>query len=118
MPAARPVRLRRPQGRRARHAALPAAEPARPASPTRPRLGAEDQPDLALEGGILGLLGAAVRPARTPPPPPSPPVPATRKEAARRGRSRCPPRAHRATLPPAGNPRTRRNRQKPARHDQ
>ena len=116
MPAARPVRLRRPQGRRARHAALPAAEPARPASPPRPRLGAEDQPDLALEGGILGLLGAAVRPARTRLTSHS--VPATRKEAARRGRSRCPPRAHRATLPPAGNPRTRQNRQKPARHDQ
>src|SRR6266699_450732 len=63
--AARPVRLRRPQGRRAGHAALPVAEPARPAGPPRPRPRAEDQPDLALEGGIPGLLAAAVRPART-----------------------------------------------------
>ncbi len=38
---------------------------ARPAGPPRPRPGAEDQPDVALEGGIPGLLAAAVRPART-----------------------------------------------------
>jgi hypothetical protein len=44
---------------------LPAAEPARPASPPRPRPRAEDQPDLALERGVPGLLAAAVRPART-----------------------------------------------------
>ena len=31
---------------------------------------------------------------------------------------RGPPRAHRATPPPTGNPRTRQNRRKPARHDQ
>src|SRR5208337_4416633 len=37
----------------------------------------EDQPHLALEGGIPGLLGAAVRPARTRLT--SHPVPATRK---------------------------------------
>jgi hypothetical protein len=65
------------QRRRAGHAALPAAEPARPAGPPRPRPGAEDQPDLALEGGIPGLLAAAVRPARTRLT--SHPVPATRK---------------------------------------
>jgi hypothetical protein len=38
VPAARPVRLRRPQGRRAGHAALPAAEPARPAGHARARV--------------------------------------------------------------------------------
>ena len=54
-----------------------AAEPARPAGPPRPRRGAEDQPDLALEGGVPGLLAAAVRPARTRLT--SHPVPATRK---------------------------------------
>jgi hypothetical protein len=43
----------------------PAAEPARPARPPRPAARAEDQPHLALEGGIPGLLAAAVRPART-----------------------------------------------------
>src|SRR5208337_2052001 len=77
VPAARPVRLRGPQGRRAGHAALPVAEPACPAGPPRPCPGAEDQPHLALEGGIPGLLGAAVRPARTRLT--SHPVPATRK---------------------------------------
>ena len=68
---------RRPQRRRAGHAALPVAEPARPAGPPRPRPRAEDQPDLALEGGVPGLLAAAVRPARTRLT--SHPVPATRK---------------------------------------
>ncbi len=43
----------------------PAAEPARPAGPPRPRPRAEDQPHLALEGRLPGLLAAAVRPART-----------------------------------------------------
>ena len=66
-----------PQGRRAGHAALPAAEPARPARPPRPRPRAEDQPYLALEGRLPGLLAAAVRPARTRLT--SHPVPATRK---------------------------------------
>ena len=42
-----------------------AAEPARPAGPPRPRPGAEDQPHLALERGLPGLLAPAVRPART-----------------------------------------------------
>ena len=42
-----------------------ALEPARPAGPPCPRPRAEDQPDLALEGGVPGLLAAAVRPART-----------------------------------------------------
>jgi hypothetical protein len=56
VPPARPVRLRRPQRRRAGHAALPAAKPARPAGPPRPRPHAEDQPDLALEGRLPGLL--------------------------------------------------------------
>jgi hypothetical protein len=50
---------------RARCVLLPAAEPARPARPPRPRPRAEDQPDLALEGGVPSLLAAAVRPART-----------------------------------------------------
>ena len=36
-----------------------------PAGPPRPRPGAEDQPDLALERGVPDLLAAAVRPART-----------------------------------------------------
>ena len=43
----------------------PAAEPARPARPPRPRPGTEDQPHLAMEGGVPDLLAAAVRPART-----------------------------------------------------
>ena len=68
---------RRSQRRRAGHAALPAAEPARPPGPPRPRPRAEDQPDLALEGRLPGLLAAAVRPARTRLT--SHPVPATRK---------------------------------------
>ena len=79
VPAAGPVRLRRPQGRRAGHAALPAAQPARPAGPPRPRPGAEDQPDLALERRLRDLLAAAVRPASTRLT--SHPVPATRKGA-------------------------------------
>ena len=56
------------------------SEPARPAGSPRPRPHAEDQPDLALEGGIPGLLAAAVGPARTHLT--SNPVPATRKGAA------------------------------------
>ena len=44
---------------------LPAAEPARPTGPPRPRPRAEDQPHLALEGRLPGLLATAVRPART-----------------------------------------------------
>ena len=56
---------RGPQRRRAGHAALPAAEPARPAGPPRPRPRAEDQPDLALERRLPDLLAAAIRPART-----------------------------------------------------
>ena len=72
------------------HAALPAAEPARPGRPPRPRPGAEDQPDLALERRLPGLLDAAVRPARTRLN--SHPVPATRKGGrARRSRSRYRP---------------------------
>ncbi len=55
----------------------PAAEPARPPGPPRPRPGPEDQPHLALERRLPGLLGAAVRPARTRLT--SDPVPATRK---------------------------------------
>jgi hypothetical protein len=43
----------------------PVAEPACPAGPPRPRPRAEDQPHLALEGGIPDLLAAAVHPART-----------------------------------------------------
>ena len=90
VPAARPVRLRGPQGRRAGHAALPAAEPARPAGPPRPRPGAEDQPHLALEGGIPGLLAAAVRPARTRLT--SHPCPCDpERRPPRRSRSRCRP---------------------------
>src|SRR5690348_17070808 len=77
VPAARPVRPGRSQGCRAGHAALPVAEPARPARPPRPRPRAEDQPDLALEGGVPGLLAAAVRLARTRLT--SHPAPATRK---------------------------------------
>ena len=116
VPAARPVRLRRPQGRRAGHAALPAAEPARPARPPRPRPHAEDQPDLALERRLPRLLAAAVRPARTRLT--SHPVPATRKG----GR----PGAVGAGAAPStsGSPairrehRTRHHRRKPAQHDQ
>ena len=62
--------------------------------PPRPRPRAEDQPHLALEGGIPGLLAAAVRPARTRltshPRPRDP-----ERRPPRRSRSRC-PRAHRA----------------------
>jgi hypothetical protein len=47
------VRLRGPQGRRAGHAALPAAEPARPARPPRPRPRPQAQPHLALERPFL-----------------------------------------------------------------
>jgi len=79
VPAARPVRLRRPQGRRAGHAALPALEPARPAGPPRPEARPQAQPDLALEGRLPGLLAQAVRPARTCLT--SHPAPATRKGA-------------------------------------
>jgi hypothetical protein len=43
---------------------LPALAPARPADPARPQTHAEDQRDLALEGGIHHLLATAVRPAR------------------------------------------------------
>ena len=52
---------------------------------------AEDQPDLALEGGIPGLLGTAVRPARTRLT--SHPSPATWKGGpSRHSRSRCRPK--------------------------
>src|SRR6266567_1580465 len=43
---------------------VPAARPACPAGPPRPRPGAEDQPHLALEGGIPDPLAEAMRPAR------------------------------------------------------
>jgi Transposase DDE domain group 1 len=66
VPAARPVRLRRPQGRRAGHAALPALEPARPAGPPRPEARPQAQPDLALEGRLPGLRTGAVG-SRCPP---------------------------------------------------
>ena len=111
VPAARPVRPGRSQRRRAGHAALPVAEPARPAGPPRPRPGAEDQPDLALEGRLPGLLAAAVRPARTRLT--SHPSPRPGKEAARRSRSRCRPEhigQHRhppAQLPPPKTGTTR-----------
>ena len=62
---------------------------------------AEDQPDLALEGRLPGLLAAAVRPARTRLT--SHPVPATRKEAAPARSEPVPPRAHRAAPPPASH---------------
>jgi hypothetical protein len=50
---------------------------ARPAGPPRPAARPQAQPDLALEGGIPGLLAAAVLPASTRLT--SHPVPATRK---------------------------------------
>ena len=59
---------------------LPAAEPACPPGPPRPCPRAEDQPHLALEGRLPGLLAPDVRPARLSLT--SPPVPATRKGAA------------------------------------
>ena len=84
------------------------ARPARPAGPPRPRPRAEDQPDLALEGGVPGLLAAAVRPARTHLT--SHPVPATRKGGAPAQSEPVPPRAHRAAPPPRQPDTTAENR--------
>ena len=113
----RPVRLRRPQGRRAGHAALPGAEPARPAGPPRPRPGAEDQPDLALERRLPDLLAAAMRPARTrltshprPRDPERRPVPAQSEPV--------PPEHIGQHRHPPGNQPARQNRRKPAQHGQ
>ena len=80
-------------------AALPVAQPARPAGPPRPRPGAEDQPDLALEGRLPGLLATAVCPARTRLT--KPPVPATGKGGRPAQSEPVPSRAHRAAPPPA-----------------
>jgi hypothetical protein len=86
--------------------------PARLVRHARARRG-EDQPDLALEGGVPGLLAAAVRPARTRltshPRPCNP-----ERRPPRRGRSRCHPEhigQHRH--PPASY-----HCRKPAQHDQ
>src|ERR1019366_4122313 len=46
------------------HAPLPALEHTRPHRPPRPPADPEDQPRLALEGGVPDLLAAAVRDAR------------------------------------------------------
>ena len=102
--AARPVRLRGPQRRRAGHAALSAVEPARRAVPPRPRPRSEDQPHLALEGRLPGLLAAAVRPARTGLT--SHPLPATGKEAVPAQSEPVPPR--RGNEPALGLAVTRR----------
>ena len=99
VPAARPLRLRRPQRRRARHAALPAMAPARPAGPPRPPAHPQAQPDLAMEGRLPDLLAAAMRPASTRLT--SHPVPATPGKEATPARSEpVPARAHRAAPPP------------------
>ena len=71
--AARPVRLRRPQRRRAGHAALPAPQPARPAGPPRPHPRAEDQPDLALGRRRSWPAGSGCAPCPHPPDSPSHP---------------------------------------------
>ena len=115
VPAAGPERLRRPQGRRAGHAALPAAQPARPAGPPRPRPGAEDQPDLALERRLRDLLAAAVRPASTRLT--SHPVPATR-EGTRPGAVGTGAAPSTSAAPPAGNPPASYHCRKPAQHHQ
>jgi hypothetical protein len=88
--------------------------PARLVRHARARRG-EDQPDLALEGGVPGLLAAAVRPARTRLT--SHPVPAPGKGGRPAQSEPVPLRAHPAA-PPPGKTRTRRRCRKPARHDQ
>ncbi len=98
VPAARPVRLRRPEGRRARYAALPVVGAARTPGPPRPAARPQAQPDLALEGRVPDLLAAALRPARARLT--SHPVPATWKGAAPARSEPVPPRAHRAAPPP------------------
>jgi hypothetical protein len=87
----------------------------RPARPPRPRPRAEDQPDLALGGGVPSLLAGAVRPARTRLT--SHPVPAPGKGGRPAQSEPVPLRAHPAA-PPPGKTRTRRRCRKPARHDQ
>ena len=111
--AARPVRLRRPEGRRAGHAALPAVGAARPADPPRPRPGAEDQLAWPWKDAFLTCWG---RLCACPRPPDQPPIPASGKEPTRRGRSRCRP-SHRAPRPPTGNV-NRHHSRKPVQHGQ
>jgi hypothetical protein len=64
-PATRPLRPGRPARRRPGHAPLPDLAHSGPPGPARPPARAEDQPALAMEGGVPDLLAAAVRPTRT-----------------------------------------------------
>ena len=115
VPAPRPLRLRRPQGRRAGHPPLPSSRPARPAGPACPQAHPQDQRHLAMEGGVHHLLAAAVCPARTQ-------LTSTNHPCERKGA--CPARsepvltrAHRAMPSPAAITRTAQTGRKPASHN-
>jgi Transposase DDE domain group 1 len=99
-PPARLPRRRGPAGRRPRYAALPDLAPPRPPGPSRPPAHPQDQPRLALEGGLPHLLAAAVRPACTRLTTTNRPS-CTKGGAPRRGRSRCDPGTPGATAQPA-----------------
>ncbi len=89
-PPPRPLRRQGAAGSRPGHAPLPDLAHPRPPRRPRPAADPEDQPRLALEGGIPRLLAAALRPASTR---------LTRTNSTngkegdqpRRGRSRCAP---------------------------
>src|SRR5450755_2444665 len=64
-PSSRPLRPRGTPGSRPGHAPLPDLAHPRPPRPSRPPADPEDQPGLAVEGGVPDLLAAALHPAST-----------------------------------------------------